>query len=205
MEPKPEHNYLKIFLRSLIQGLVILGPVAATIWLIWYLVSAVDNIVPSVSQKAPGLIFISVILFTALVGFIGTKFFLGRLIVNALDNLLEQTPGIKYIYTSLKDVMGSFMGDKNKFKNPVWVKVNNEPEVWRIGFVTQHDLSTVGLPGRIAVYLPHSYAISGWVILADIHNVRNVEGMSSAEAMKFAVSGGVAGFHSDDNVFKAPE
>jgi hypothetical protein len=29
--------------------------------------------------------------------------------------------------------------------------------------------------------------------------------MSSAEAMKFAVSGGVAGFHSDDNVFKAPE
>jgi hypothetical protein len=29
--------------------------------------------------------------------------------------------------------------------------------------------------------------------------------MTAASAMKFAVSGGVAGFHSDDNVFKAPE
>jgi hypothetical protein len=29
-----------------------------------------------------------------------------------------------------------------------------------------------------------------------------VEGMSAAEAMKFAVSGGVAGFHSDKNASK---
>jgi len=205
METNQQSNYLKIFFRSLIQGLVILGPIAATIWLIWYLVSTVDNLVPSVSERVPGLIFISVILFTALVGYIGTRFFLGRLIFNALDHLMEHTPGIKYIYTSLKDVMGSFMGDKNKFKNPVWVKVHDTPELWRIGFVTQNDLSPVGLSGKIAVYLPHSYAISGWVVFVDTQNIRNVEGMNAAEAMKFAVSGGVAGFHSDDNVFKAPE
>ena len=58
---------------------------------------------------------------------------------------------------------------------------------------------------KIAVYLPHSYAISGWVILTEPDNVREVEGMNSVEAMKFAVSGGVSGFHSDENIFKAPE
>jgi hypothetical protein len=36
-------------------------------------------------------------------------------------------------------------------------------------------------------------------------NIKPVVGMNAAEAMKFAVSGGVAGFHSDKNVFKAPE
>ena len=36
-----------------------------------------------------------------------------------------------------------------------------------------------------------------------MHN--RLKNVSAAQAMKFAVSGGVAGFHSDDNVFKAPE
>lgn len=44
-----------------------------------------------------------------------------------------------------------------------------------------------------------------WVIITKYNNIKEVTGMSAAEAMKFTVSGGVAGFHSDDNVFKAPE
>lgn len=202
---RKQNNLVRLFLRSLLQGFAILGPIAATIWLIWYLVSAIDSLVPSVSQKIPGLIFVLVILFTAIIGFLGTKFFLGRLLVSAIENLLEHTPGIKYIYTSIKEVVDSFTGDKKKFKNPVWVKVNTTPEMWRIGFITQTDLSEVGLANKIAVYLPHSYAISGWVIFIDSHNITKVEGMNAAEAMKFAVSGGVAGFHSNDQVFKAPE
>ena len=94
---------------------------------------------------------------------------------------------------------------KKKFNDPVWVKTNNNPEVWRIGFLTQKEMSAVEKQNYVAVYLPHSYAISGWVIVTEEHNVKPVIGMSAASAMKFAVSGGVAGFHSDDNVFKAPE
>ncbi len=97
------------------------------------------------------------------------------------------------------------MGDKKKFNVPVWVKTNETPEIWRIGFLTQSDMSVVHLDQMVAVYLPHSYAVSGWVIITKYNNIKEVTGMSAAEAMKFAVSGGVAGFHSDDNVFKAPE
>ncbi len=95
---------------------MILGPIGATIGLIWYLVSSIDNIIPSISERFPGLVFISVIVITALVGFIGTKFLLGRILVDAMDNLLEHTPGIKYIYSSLKDVMSSFVGDKKEIQ-----------------------------------------------------------------------------------------
>lgn len=199
------NDYLRLFLRSFLQGLIIIGPFAITVWIIWRIVFSIDNLVPSVSGKFPGLIFFIVIFGTSFIGFFGNKFIIGRLIVDGLDYVLEHIPGIKFIYTSLKDVLGSFVGDKKKFNVPVWVKTNENPEIWRIGFLTQSDMSAVNLDQMIAVYLPHSYAVSGWVIITKFNNIKEVTGMSSAEAMKFAVSGGVAGFHSDDNVFKAPE
>ncbi len=131
------NDYLGLFLRSFLQGLVIIGPVAATVWIIWYIVSSIDNIIPSIAEKFPGLIFILVISSTALIGWLGNKFLLGRILVDSIDYLLEHTPGIKFIYTSLKDVMSSFVGDKKKFNIPVLIKTNDSPEVWRVGFLTQ--------------------------------------------------------------------
>lgn len=199
------NDYLRLFLRSFIQGLIIIGPFAITVWIIWSIVFSIDNIIPSISEKFPGLIFFTVIFGTTFIGFFGNKFIIGRLIVDGVDYVLEHIPGIKFIYTSLKDVLGSFVGDKKKFNVPVWVKTNETPEIWRMGFLTQSDMSVVNLDQMVAVYLPHSYAVSGWVIITKYNNIKEVTGMSAAEAMKFAVSGGVAGFHSDDNVFKAPE
>lgn len=199
------NDYLRLFLRSFIQGLIIIGPFAITVWIIWSIVFSIDNIIPSISEKFPGLIFFTVIFGTTFIGYFGNKFIIGRLIVDGIDYVLEHIPGIKFIYTSLKDVLGSFVGDKKKFNVPVWVKTNETPEIWRIGFLTQSDMSVVNLDQMVAVYLPHSYAVSGWVIITKYNNIKEVTGMSAAEAMKFAVSGGVAGFHSDDNVFKAPE
>ena len=199
------NEYLRLFLRSFIQGLIIIGPFAITVWIIWSIVFSIDNIIPSISEKFPGLIFFTVIFGTTFIGYFGNKFIIGRLIVDGIDYVLEHIPGIKFIYTSLKDVLGSFVGDKKKFNVPVWVKTNETPEIWRIGFLTQSDMSVVNLDQMVAVYLPHSYAVSGWVIITKYNNIKEVTGMSAAEAMKFAVSGGVAGFHSDDNVFKAPE
>lgn len=184
---------------------MIIGPFALTIFVIWYIITSVDSLIPSISMRFPGLVFISVILFTALLGYLGNKFVFGRFIFDQIDYLLERTPGVKHIYSPTKDVMSSFVGDKKKFNDPVWVKTNEQPEVWRIGFLTQKEMGAVDKQNYVAVYLPHSYAISGWVIVTEEKNIKPVVGMSAASAMKFAVSGGVAGFHSDDNIFKAPE
>ncbi len=192
--------------KSFFQGLLILGPFAVTIWIIWYIVYSIDNIIPALSEKTyPGITFLIVIFSTTLIGYLGNKFIIGRVIVDSFDYILEHTPGIKFIYTSLKDVMTSFVGDKKKFNKPVLIKTSENPEVWRIGFLTQEDLSSVGFPEYVSVYLPHSYAVSGWVVFVLAENIVVLENIGAAQAMKFAVSGGVAGFHSDDNIFKAPE
>lgn len=179
--------------RSFLQGLVILGPIGITAYAVWFVFTRLDGLVPWVSEWAPGIGFVIVIAFITLVGYMGTRFFFGRWIVEGFSYLLEHTPGVKHVYSSVKDVIDSFVGDKKKFNSPVWVCTSEHPEIWRIGFLTQPDLNDLGQRDKVAVYLPHSYAISGWVIVVDKTLVKPVEGMNAAEAMKFAVSGGIAG------------
>ena len=202
-------NYFNLFLKSFFKGLLIVGPIGATLYIIFVVFDTIDSLIPFDKffpfLNRTGVGFVSLILFISAVGYFFNKFVFGKFIFESLDHFLEKTPGVKHIYTPTKDVMSSFVGDKKKFNTPVWVKTNENPEIWRIGFLTQKDMSDVGLPEKVAVYLPHSYAISGWVIITNSTYILPVEGMSAAEAMKFAVSGGVAGFHSDKNVFKAPE
>ena len=201
---KPSFDtYLNLFLKSFFKGLIIVGPIGATLYIIFVVFATIDGILPLPEElNRTGFGFVSLIIFITGIGYFFNKFVFGKFIFESLDHFLEKTPGVKHIYSPTKDVMSSFVGDKKKFNVPVWVKTNENPEIWRIGFLTQKDMSDVGLSEKVAVYLPHSYAISGWVIITNSINVLPVEGMNAAEAMKFAVSGGVAGFHSDKNASK---
>lgn len=179
-----------ILIRSFLQGLLILCPVAITAYIIYLVFDGIDTIIPNLPFRGIG--FIIVVSVVTLVGYLGTRLFLGRMMIEAFDHLLEHVPGIKYLYSSLKDIMDSFVGDKKRFNRPVWVCVNLNPEIWRIGFLTQKEMAHLGMKDKVAVYLPHSYAISGWVIVVEKKLVKPVTKMNAAEAMKFAVSGGVA-------------
>jgi uncharacterized membrane protein len=186
--------FAKLLLRSFFQGLVILGPVAVTAYVIYQVFVNVDDLIPFdgiLPFKLPrGIGFLVVMSTVTLVGYLGTRFFFAKAI-DAFNHLLEHTPGIKHIYSSVKEIMGSFVGDKRKFNKPVWVRVQHEPEIWRIGFLTQKSMDNLGLEDKVAVYMPHAYAISGWVIVIDKKETKPVTKMDAAEAMKFAVSGGV--------------
>lgn len=185
-----------IVLKSFLQGILIISPIAVTIYVIYSVFYTIDTIIPSMP---PGIGFLLIIGVITAVGYLGTRFFLGRLIFDAFDYLLQNTPGIKFIYSSIKDIMDSFMGDKKRFNVPVWVQVNNNPEVWRIGFKTQHDMGYQDMEGMVAVYLPHSYAVSGWVIVVKEENTKPVTHMNASAAMKFAVSGGVTSSEDDEH------
>jgi uncharacterized membrane protein len=183
-----------IIFRSFLQGLLILSPIAITAYVIYTVFSSVDRMVPWVPR---GLGFIIIVTCVTFIGYMGTRFFIGRMLFDAFDYLLQHIPGIRYLYSSIKDVMDSFVGDKKRFNKPVWVCTNTQPEVWRIGFMTQKDMAHLGMHGKSAVYLPHSYAISGYVIIVDEKSIRPITKMTAPEAMKFAVSGGVAGLEEE--------
>lgn len=154
-----------------------------------------DSLIPF---KPRGVGFAVIIVFITLIGYLGTRFFIGRWLFDAFSSVLENTPGVKYIYSSIRDVVTSFVGDKKKFNRPVWILISTDPETWRIGFMTQRETTYEGIGEKVTVYMPHSYAISGWLVLIDAANVRPVKEMSSAEAMKFAVSGGITTIDEDE-------
>lgn len=177
-----------VLFRSFLQGLILLSPIALTGYLLFSIFTSVDNLVPSLPR---GVGFVMILGAVTVVGYLGTRFFVGKWLFDSFSYVLEHTPGVKYIYSSIRDVVSSFVGDKKRFNVPVWVCENRNPEIWRIGFMTQEDMSAMGLTGMVAVYMPHAYAISGWVIITNRDNVRIVETMTAGEAMKFAVSGGI--------------
>jgi uncharacterized membrane protein len=123
------------------------------------------------------------------VGYISSSFIIGRL-VSLFDQVLERTPGIKVVYSTVKDFFEAFAGNKRKFTKSVLVSIQGN-EVWQLGFVTQEELTQFELPGHVAVYIPKSYAFTGELYFVPRSHVRPVQGLSSADAMKFAISGGV--------------
>jgi len=182
-------RFAAILLRSFLQGMLLLSPFAITGYVLYSVFTGIDNLLPFIHWRGVG--FAIIIIVVTIVGYFGTRFFIGKWLFDSFEYLMERTPGVKYIFSSVRDVIQSFVGDKKRFNRPVWVCVNVNPEIWRIGFVTQKDMTHLGLDNKVAVYMPHAYAISGWVIVTDGKNVKAVREMTAGEAMKFAVSGGV--------------
>jgi uncharacterized membrane protein len=206
---KNRHPLRRLF-QLFLQGLIILAPIAITIYAVTALFNFVDSILPNllgtlfpqlmrpdaeVPLKIPGLGFLIVIIVVILVGYISSSFIVSRL-VELFDRILERTPGIKIIYTTVKDFFEAFAGNKRKFDKAVLVSVL-DTDVWQIGFITQQELKEFGLNDYVAVYVPKAYAFAGQLYFVKSSRVRMLTDISSAEAMKFAISGGVTELEDD--------
>jgi uncharacterized membrane protein len=113
--------------------------------------------------------------------------------MNWFDHGMNRIPLVKLIYSSLKDLLNAFVGDKKKFNKPVLVEINKENNLFQIGFITQDDLSELGLNEMVSVYLPHSYAVSGIHYVISKDRVKPLQ-VNGPIAMKYIISGGVSGF-----------
>ncbi|GAB4249850.1 MAG: DUF502 domain-containing protein [Vicingaceae bacterium] len=190
---------MKAFWRKIfsyfLQGLVLIMPVAAIIWIIVWLFLKIDGIIPDSVKEAyhlgTGIGAILVFIIITLLGFLGGTF-IAQPIKDYFVSLINKVPLLKTIYTSVKDLMNAFVGKEKKFKHPVLVRLSKDSNLQKLGFITSKDLSTLGLDNnKIAVYLPHSYAFSGNLFIVDKENVTSLD-IPSSSVMKFIVSGGVA-------------
>lgn len=182
---------MKRILSYFLQGLLYTLPVFATVYVIIEAIIFVDGIIP---VKVPGLGLLIILSSLTLIGFIGTRFITPNII--SVDKYLDKVPLIKTVYTSVKDLLSAFVGKKKRFTEPVLVKM--EGNVERFGFVTQHDLTDLGISAdKVAVYIPFSYALTGNLIVVPKTNVSPVEG-NSADIMKFVISGGVTEIEEND-------
>ncbi|WP_009034106.1 DUF502 domain-containing protein [Indibacter alkaliphilus] len=186
----------KRFVTYFLRGLLFVVPVALTIYVIILILRFLDGIIPI---PIPGLGILIMFSFITFMGFLAS-IFVTRPLFDIFERWMFKLPLVNILYTSIRDLMSAFVGDKKKFNTPVVVKLSNN--MFRLGFITQDNLSILGENGLVAIYFPHSYNFSGNLYLVPKENVRVLEGVKSADVMKFIVSGGVSKIGSNSSDLK---
>jgi uncharacterized membrane protein len=191
----------RAFVNYMIKGLLIVLPIALSVLIVVWGVTTVDswlnvnNILgvdprTGASRNIPGLGLVLVIAIILSAGIFVT-YFVTEPMYNWFQRIMNRLPIVKFIYSSIKDLTEAFVGDEKKFNMPVIVEV--EGDMKRIGFLTQSDLSSIGLPGESIIYFPFSYSFAGQVYIVKNEKIKALD-MTAADAMKLVVSGGVTHF-----------
>lgn len=187
---------MKKIITNFLQGLLYIVPITVTAAVVVWAFNKIDKIIPSLLYKLgidlhiPGLGLVIIIILITLTGFLGTAI-IASPFNSFFQNLLKKAPLLETIYSSVKDLMNTFVGKKKGFSEPVLVKIYDNSTIERIGFITNEDVETLNIEkGKVLVYMPHSYAISGQLFVVEKKNITAIK-KSSAEIMKLIVSGGV--------------
>lgn len=172
-------------LKNFLRGLVIVVPIAVTVYLLVQAFLALDRLL---RLPTPGLGIAILLGATVLIGALAGNFF-GKKLFALTELLFSRAPIVRIVYAAIKDLLEAFVGNKRRFDRPVAIQVSDH--VRTFGFITRDDLTSLGMPGEVAVYVPFSYTWDGCLLVVARERVTAIEA-DSASIMALVVSGGVA-------------
>ncbi|MBT8469197.1 MAG: DUF502 domain-containing protein, partial [Deltaproteobacteria bacterium] len=111
---------MRTLTRSFAQGLLVLAPVAITIWVVIFTVTTLDR---WLNTRIPGLGIVIAAAGITLIGYLAGNV-VGDRLISALEAGMRRVPLVRILYNSLRDLFGAFVGSKRKFDKPVTVEVN---------------------------------------------------------------------------------
>jgi uncharacterized membrane protein len=138
-------------------GLVVAGPAAVTLWLVWWFVTWVDGLVRPFFPVAyrpetylpvqiPGLGLITAFVALTLLGFF-TANFVGRKLVDFGESILSRMPVVRPIYRTAKQIFQTlFSKSESSFRRVALIEFPS-PGMWSLVFLTQSP--TEGIAGRL--------------------------------------------------------
>lgn len=179
---------MKRLVQYFLRGLVVIAPVAITVYVCVWIFRSIDGLL---GLPIPGLGFLLTLVVITLVGFLASNL-LAISLVSLLERVMTKLPFIRLLYTSTKDLLDAFVGEKRRFDAPVMVAVTPDGGAKALGFVTMRALEHLGVSDHVAVYFPQSYNFAGNLLLIPAERVTPLS-LDSAAVMAFIVSGGVTG------------
>lgn len=180
------------------RGLLVFVPTIGTLYTVWLVLAWLDERL-GLSIPGSGLL-VTVVLIT-LVGFLASNV-VGQAAVLLFERGLSSLPLVSLLYTSIKDLLGAFVGDKKSFDRPVMVKLDADGAVKVFGFVTCQRFDDPRLADHVAVYLPQSYNFAGNLVIVPTERIEPVDAVP-AQFMAFIVSGGVSDMSAARTVYEA--
>lgn len=173
-------------LNYFLRGLVVVAPLAITIYVCVVIVATIDG---WVGPPIPGVGFLISVVLITLVGFAASSI-VARGVIGGLDRVLERLPFVRLLYSSAKDMLNAFVGEKRRFDKPVLVDVSADGAIKVLAFLTSDSLAEFGVADHVTVYMPQSYGLAGHILVVPADRVHRIDA-DAAHVMAFIISGGV--------------
>lgn len=200
--------------KYFVTGLVILLPLALTLMIVSFIfnfltepfVGMVKGIFTQLGLFTHGFLFLSaeqtqiyvskllilLILFvvTILLG-VFTRLVFMHYVILISDYILHRIPLVNTIYKTSQDVIKTiFTTETRSFKQVVLVSFPNK-ETRCLGMITRDDLTSLGLEGYVAVFIPTTpNPTSGYLLMVKKEDVKYLD-MKIEDALKYVISCGV--------------
>ncbi len=165
---RPVPGFMSRIRTYFLTGLVVAGPAAVTLWLIWWFVTWVDNLVRPLIPvdyrpetylpvNIPGLGLIIVFVALTVLGFLAANF-IGRKLVDLGESLLSRMPIVRPIYRTAKQIFETLFSKSESSFRKVGLVEFPSPGMWSLVFLTQsptEDIST-HLPAveHVSAFMP---------------------------------------------------
>ena len=203
--PMPFHlGLLARFRAYFLAGVLVTAPVAITFYIVWLIVSFVDNRVSQLIPARydpenylpfgiPGLgLFIAIIVLT-LIGAV-TAGYLGRVVVRLSDAILARMPVVRSIYGATKQIFETVLAHKSTAFRQVCLVEYPRRGIWSLGFVTGKTVGEIQERTSdqvVNVFLPTTpNPTSGFLLLVPTRDLILLK-MSVEDGIKMVISGGI--------------
>jgi len=173
-------------LNYFLKGLAFVVPLAVTIYVCVAIFRTIDG---WLGLPIPGAGFVVTIALITAAGFFASGL-VARGVLGIVERMLNRLPLVRLVYSSTRDLIDAFVGEKRRFDKPVLVSLSPMSNVRAIGFVTLESVGRLGAAGSVVVYLPQSYGFAGNLVVVPADQVSRIDADAS-DVMAFIISGGV--------------
>ena len=212
--PKPQSGLIAGFRNSFLTGLVVIAPVALTLWLIWSVIGWIDGFVlpfipnlyhpdnilntifgQDVAINIRGLGVVVFLLFTTFVGWIA-KGFLGRSLIRVGENLVRRMPVVRSIYSGVKQIAETVFAQSDRSFEKACLIEYPRKGIWAVGFISTEAKGEVKYKAKsnsdlLSVFVPTTpNPTSGFMLFFPRNDVIELE-MSIEDAAKLVISAGL--------------
>ncbi|QDL92935.1 DUF502 domain-containing protein [Paroceanicella profunda] len=190
---------------NFLTGLVIVAPVVLTAYLIWTVVTFIDDqVVPWVPSRynpstylevdIPGFGVVIFVLFTAVVGTF-TKNLFGRQLVRLGESVVDRMPIVRSVYNAVKQIVETiFSQSEQSFKQACLVEYPRQG-MWSVAFISTETRGEIparaGVPDMLSIFLPTTpNPTSGFLLFVPRSEVVLLD-MDIEAAAKLIISAGL--------------
>jgi uncharacterized membrane protein len=194
MFPRLRHHF--------INGLATLLPVVLTIFIIWFIISRLGNLLGPVlryqqwlNRLPPAVLtIIGFLLLLASITLIGalTSGYLGRHLMPLIDQFFRQLPFASSVYTSARQLSDAVFIKRSSLRKTVLVEYPRRG-IYALGFLTSEEPMELadGRPALLVFFPTTPNPTSGWLAIVPVEDIAETN-LSIEEGLKFLVSAGLA-------------